>query len=212
MTTTYTITQSTRVDGYGVLQSLEPLANIPLGSTIDVAGTSRGFNGTGLVVYSLTEYELVDVTTEGEFVFDYQVYRPNQVIFPSAGDDLAYAVDAGTITWEPQASWTSVAACQEFLGIASATVNDTAFLTTCVNAANVFAYRRRVEAGYHDDTAAAPNAAVALGTTLYASALYRERGSVDSFASFDSFNNGAQPFGSMARIMQLLGINRPQVG
>ena len=209
--TTYKITQSTRVDGYGVLQSLEPLANIPLGSLINVSSSTRGLDGNSQTVWSLVEYELLEVTDEGELVFDYDVYRPNQVIFPNAGVDLAYGVDTGTITWEPEPTWITNANVTEFLGIDVATANDTAFITSCVGAANVFAYRRRVEAGYHDDADAAPNDAVKLGTTLYAAALYRERGSVDSFASFDQFG-GAAPFGSMGRIMQLLGVNRPQVG
>ena len=210
--TTYKITQSTRVDNYGVLQSLEPLANIPLGSFINVAGSTRGLDGNQQVVWSLVEYELVSVTDEGELVFDYDVYRPNQVIFPNTGDDFAYGVDTGTITWEPEPTWIVSADVEEFLGISAATANDTAYIATCVGAANVFAYRRRVEAGYHDDADAAPNDAVKLGTTLYAATLYRERGSVESFASFDQFGGQPQIGGSFGRILQLLGVNRPQVG
>jgi hypothetical protein len=209
--TTYRITQSSRVDGYGVLQTLEHLGNIPLGDTINVVSSTRGLDGNQQVVWSLVDFELIEVTDEGELVFDYDVYRPNQVIFPNAGSDLAYDTDSGEIRWEPEPTWIVSDDVTEWLGISAATANDTAFIAECVSAANVFAYRRRVEAGYHDDADAVPDGAVKLGTTMYAATLYRERGSADSFASFDQLGGGV-PFGSMGRIMQLLGIGRPQVG
>jgi hypothetical protein len=43
---------------------------------------------------------------------------------------------------------------------------------------------------------------------LYASALYRERGSVDSYQSFQDMSTVA-PIGSMGQILKLLGCNRP---
>ena len=46
---------------------------------------------------------------------------------------------------------------------------------------------------------------------MYAATLYRERGSVDSFASFDQMG-GAVPFGTMQRIKQLLGVPRAAIG
>ena len=49
-----------------------------------------------------------------------------------------------------------------------------------------------------------------LGTIMYGATLYRERGSVDSFASFDQMG-GAVPFGSHGQINKLLGVNRAQV-
>lgn len=209
--TTFTITQSSRVGGYGVVQTLEHLSNIPLGSYINIVDSTRGLNGNQQVVWSLVDYELVEVTDEGEFVFDYDVYRENQVIFPNAGADLAYGVDSGELRWEAEPTWITSDDVTEWLGISAATANDTAFIATCVSAANVFAYRRRVEAGYHDDADTSPDGAVTLGTTMYAATLYRERGSADSFASFDQFGGGV-PFGSLGRILQLLGVNRPQVG
>jgi hypothetical protein len=45
---------------------------------------------------------------------------------------------------------------------------------------------------------------------MYAGSLYRQRGSVDSFASFEAMGSGA-PTASMGEIMRLLGINRSQV-
>lgn len=209
--TTFQIIQSSRVDGYGVVQSLEPIASIPLGSPINIVGSTRGLDGNSQTVWSLVDYELIRVDADGTLVFDYDVPRPQQLIFPNAGSDLAYGVDTGEIRWEPEATWITSADVTEWLGIAAATANDTAFIATCVSAANTYCYRIRHEAGYHDDSDAVPESAVKLGTVMYAATLYRERGSVDSFASFDQMG-GAVPFGTMSRIKQLLGVGRPQIG
>ena len=209
--TTFQIIQSSRVDGYGVVQSLEPIASIPLGSPINIVGSTRGLDGNMQTVWSLVDYELIRVDADGTLVFDYDVPRPQQLIFPNAGSDLAYGVDTGEIRWEPEATWITSADVTEWLGIAAATANDTAFIATCVSAANTYCYRIRHEAGYHDDSDAVPESAVKLGTVMYAATLYRERGSVDSFASFDQMG-GAVPFGTMSRIKQLLGVGRPQIG
>jgi hypothetical protein len=49
-----------------------------------------------------------------------------------------------------------------------------------------------------------------LGQSMLAGALYRERGSVDSFASFEAMNIPGN-VGSMGQINRLLGVNRSQV-
>ena len=209
--TTFQIIQSSRVDGYGVVQTLEPIASIPLGSPVNIVGSSRGLDGNGQIVWSLVDYELIRVETDGTLVFDYDVPHPQQLIFPNAGADLAYGIDEGEIRWEPEATWITSDDVTEWLGISAATANDTAFIARCVQAANTYCYRARHEAGYHDDADAVPDASVSLGTVMYAATLYRERGSVDSFASFDQMG-GAVPFGTMSRIKQLLGVGRPQIG
>jgi len=98
-----------------------------------------------------------------------------------------------------------------WLGISAATANDEAFIAYCVEAANCYGYRVRYEAGYKDSPTASPCPSAKLGVIMMAGSLYRERGSVDSFASFDQTGT-AVPFGTMARIKQLLGVGRPQVG
>jgi hypothetical protein len=55
-----------------------------------------------------------------------------------------------------------------------------------------------------------PDAAVKAGVVLMAASLYRERGSIDSFQSFQDMTVSA-PVASMGRINQLLGIKRSQV-
>lgn len=86
---------------------------------------------------------------------------------------------------------------------------DTDYLALVTPAADAWAQRKRVEAGYVDDPTVAPDDSVKLGTILYAVALYRERASADSFASFDELG-GATAFGSNAQIKRLLGIGKAQ--
>jgi hypothetical protein len=59
-------------------------------------------------------------------------------------------------------------------------------------------------------TDSVPDAAVKAGVVLMAASLYRERGSIDSFQSFQDMTVSA-PVASMGRINQLLGIKRSQV-
>ena len=215
--TTYRIVNSRRLDDHGVVQLLEQIDEaLPVGAYINVSllvGANSGLNGNQQLVISTEPFELVEFDDAGLPVFDYDKYVDNQVIFVNAGVDLDLKVEAaGRITYEPTVTWIVSADVTEFLGIAAATAYDTAFLASCVNAANIYAYRKRAESNYHDDADAVPDAAVKLGTVLYAAALYRERGSVDSFASFEDMSSGQPPFGSMGRIKQLLGINRPSVG
>jgi hypothetical protein len=55
-----------------------------------------------------------------------------------------------------------------------------------------------------------PGGDVELGTIMYAGSLYRERGSVDSFASFEQMGTPI-PYGQNGQINRLLGVNRSQV-
>jgi hypothetical protein len=98
----------------------------------------------------------------------------------------------------------------DWLGVSSFEVEDQAFATTAVAAANAFCRRRREESGYTTDVdATAPNDAAKLGTTQYCGGLFRQRGSVDSYSSLDSMPPVA--FGSLAEVWRLLGTNKPQV-
>ena len=209
--TTYHIINVARVDGFGVVQLLEPIVNLPVNTHINISGlTNSSLNGNSQHVWSVEPYELLEVTDTNEFVYNYNEYRAHQVVFLNAGTDITWIADSGTLTYEPTIEWITSSDVTTWLGIATATANDTAFITYCVNAANEFVYRRRLEAGYHDDPDAVPNNSVKLGTIMYAGMLYRQRGSVDGYASFDQL--GVQtPFGSLGTIYQLIGTNRPQV-
>jgi hypothetical protein len=203
----FTVTHAQRVDDYAVIQTLEA-TDITIGQTIVVAGVGNNFDAT-YIVQAVPTFLFVGVGFEGDFIFDNEVTITNQLLVKSNFDNYQRASATGTVTWTQSCTWTTVAAVQEFLGIASATANDTAFLTTCVSAANSWCFRRRVSAGYHDNLTSAPDAAVLLGTTLYAAGCYRERGTTgDSYASFGDMTG--PPLMTLGRVNQLLGIKRSQ--
>ena len=203
----FTVTHAQRVDDYAVIQTLEA-TDITIGQTIVVAGVGNNFDAT-YIVQAVPTFGFVGVSVEGDFIFDYEVTITNQLLVKSNFDNYQRASATGTVTWTQSCTWTTVAAVQEFLGIASATANDTAFLTTCVSAANSWCFRRRVSAGYHDNLTSAPDAAVLLGTTLYAAGCYRERGTTgDSYASFGDMTG--PPLMTLGRVNQLLGVKRSQ--
>jgi hypothetical protein len=204
----FTVTHAQRVDDYAVIQTLEA-TDITIGQTIVVAGVGNNFDAT-YIVQAVPTFLYVGVDFEGDFIFDNEVTITNQLLVKSNFDNYQRASATGTVTWTQSCTWTTVAAVQEFLGIASATANDTAFLTTCVAAGNAWCFRRRVSAGYHDNLTTAPDSSVLLGTTLYAAGLYRERGTTgDSYASFGDMTG--PPLMTLGRVNQLLGIKRSQV-
>jgi hypothetical protein len=104
--------------------------------------------------------------------------------------------------------WTDPARVARYLG--PPVTDADPFLADCVNAANDWAPRKRRQAGYDDDPLIAPTEDVAHGTTIYAGVLYRERGSADSFASFEE-TAGFNAVGTMGQVKRLLGIGRGRV-
>ena len=204
----FTVTHAMRLDDYAVVQTLEA-TEIGIGQSITVAG-STGFNGT-FTVLAVPVYEYRGVDDEGDWLYDYDVTITNQLLFASAGADVARDSNTGTVTWTETCTWILAADVLSWLGISVATANDTTFVGVCTDAANAWAYKARKMAGYQAESlSTAPSSAVKLGTIMYAGALYRERGSVDSFASFGELGAPA-PVGSMGQIMRLLGIRRSQV-
>ena len=203
----FTVTHAQRVDDYAVIQTLEA-TDITIGQTIIVAGVGNNFDAT-YIVQAVPTFGFVGVSVEGDFIFDYEVTITNQLLVKSNFDNYPRSAATGTVTWTQTCSWTTVGNTQEFLGISSATANDTAYLTTCVAAANAWCFRRRVQAGYHDSLTTVPDGSVLLGTTLYAAGLYRERGTTgDSYASFQDMSG--PPLMTLGRVNQLLGVKRSQ--
>ena len=205
---TFTVTHAQRVDGIAVFQTLEN-TDITIGQTIVVANVGNGFNGT-FIVQAIPTFYFHGVGIQGDYEYDYDVTILNQLLVINAGTNVNRDTATGQIPWTQTCTWTTVAAVQEFLGIASATANDTAFITTCVAAANAWCFKRRVQAGYHDSLTTVPDGSVLLGTTLYAAGLYRERGTTgDSYASFQDMSG--PPLMTLGRVNQLLGVKRSQV-
>jgi hypothetical protein len=137
--------------------------------------------------------------------------QTDTVTFASPSIGTVAAFNPPNATLVPLTTWANLGDVQTFLGIAVATTNDEDFLNICIEAANEFCYLRRLNAGYIDSRCTIPNPAVLEAVILYAASLYRERGSVDSFQSYDAMSM-PQPSLSMGRVLQLLGCGKPQVG
>jgi hypothetical protein len=204
----YTVTHKQLTDNYAVLQLLTE-AEIEVGASVVITNVDATFNGT-YIVYALPQYAFTGVDDEGDLLFDPLVTIPNQVLYAKTASDVARTAASGTLTITQVAQWVTAANLEDWIGIGTATAADAAFLTVCAAAASQFCWRRRMEAGYVDSLTTVPSQDVFLGTQMYGGALYRQRGSVDQFASFQ--NMGVTPvMGLNGMIRQLLGIDRPQV-
>ena len=204
----YTVTHKQLTDNYAVLQLLTE-AEIEVGASVVITNVDATFNGT-YIVYALPQYAFMGVDDEGDLLFDPLVTIPNQVLYAKTASDVARTAASGTLTITQTCTWVTSAMLEDWLGIGTATAADAAFLTICASACSQFAWRRRMEAGYIDSLTTVPSQDVLLGTQMYGGSLYRQRGSVDQFASFQ--NMGVTPvMGLNGMIRQLLGIDRPQV-
>jgi hypothetical protein len=204
----YTVTHKQLTDNYAVLQLLTE-AEIEVGASVVITNVDATFNGT-YIVYALPQYAFIGVDDEGDLLFDPLVTIPNQVLYAKTASDVARTAASGTLTITQTCTWVTSAMLEDWLGIGTATAADAAFLTICASACSQFAWRRRMEAGYIDSLTTVPSQDVLLGTQMYGGSLYRQRGSVDQFASFQ--NMGVTPvMGLNGMIRQLLGIDRPQV-
>ena len=205
---TFTLTHVQRLDNYAILQTLET-TEIGIGQSITVTGTT-GFNAT-YTVLAIPTNGYLGTDSEGDWIFDDDVIILNQLLVASSGVDVERGPSSGNVTWTESCTWIVAADVLSWLGISVATANDTTFVGVCTDAANAWAYKARKMGGYQAESlSTAPSSAVKLGTIMYAAALYRERGSVDSYASFGEMAVTA-PVGTMGQIMRLLGIRRSQV-
>ena len=210
--TVFTVIAHQRLDNYAVVQTLTN-TDVEPGQQITLAGLGHGLNGTQTVLFC-PQYAFTGIDTEtGEWNYDYAYPRQNQILFYDEGDDVQWttAVPTGTLTWTLTCTWIAAANIEDYLGIPLTSADDAAFLVQCAAAANAFAYRRRYEAGYlQDSLTTSPGGDVTLGTIMIGAAYFRQRGSYNTIASFDGL--GAPPAnGITPMVMQLLGINRPQV-
>jgi hypothetical protein len=207
----YSVIFHQRLDNYAVVQTLEA-TDIALGESITLAGLGHGLNGTH-TVYALPLYEFIGVDTEGDIQLNANAPIPNQVMFYDEGADLerSAVIPPGTLTYTQTCTWVTSAQTQLWLGLTSPTNDESTFLAQCVSAGNQVAYRRRQEAGYFDSLSTSPSGDVTLGTIMLAGAYYRQRGSIDQFASFDQMGQAITTNAFTPMVKQLLGIDRPQV-
>ena len=208
--TTYNTYSKQLISNYACIATLEP-TEIVVGQSITVGALGSPFDGS-FTVLDLPQYAFTGIDSDtGEWLFDQNVPRPNQILYACTGTNVEYVVAlAGTVAYTQTCTWISAAQILTWLGIATATVDDTTFVTQCASAANNFCYRRRQECGYFDSLTVSPGGDVSLGTISYGGALYRQRSGISDFSSFDGMSAGSTN-GLSPIIKQLLGIDRPQV-
>jgi len=210
--TTYNTATKQLISNYACISTLEP-TDIAVGQSITVASIGSPFNGT-FTVLALPQYAFIGVdSNSGEFEYDVEVPRPNQIIYAATGSNVDYVVTyAGTVTYTQSCTWITTAALITYLGVTITNPSDDYTLAEQArNAGNDFAYRRRQESGYFDSLTTSPGHDATLGTLMYAAALWRSRGSIETaYAAFDTMGTPTQQ--SLTPIVkQLLGIPRPAV-
>jgi hypothetical protein len=203
---TYSVTNKYLLDDYAVLQLLTP-SEIAVGESIVVASVDATFNGT-YTVRALPQYLYIGTDDDGDLLYDFNVPIQNQVLYAKTASDVNRVAATGTVAYTLTCTWTTSQNILDWLGITVATAGDQTFTTTCAAAANAFCYRRRQEAGYIDSLTTVPSQDVFLGSVMYGAALYKARGSVDVFSSFQDMGQSPVP-GMNGQIKQLLGIDRP---
>jgi hypothetical protein len=208
---TYSVIFHQRLDNYAVVQTLEN-TDIALGESITLSGCGHGLNGTH-TVYALPQYLYTGTDSEGNILLDANQPLPNQVMFYDEDADLdrSAAIPPGSLVYTQTCTWVTSAQVQLWLGLTSPTNDESTFLAQCVSAGCQVAYRRRQEAGYFDSLSTSPSGDVTLGTIMLAGAYYRQRGSIDQFASFDSMGQAITTNAFTPMVKQLLGIDRPAV-
>ncbi len=203
---TYQVVGKYLNDDYAVLELLTQ-SELVVGGSITVASVDATFNGT-YTVRALPQYLFIGTDDEGDLVYDPMVPIANQVLYAKTADDVERQASTGTVVFTQTCTWITQQNVLDWLGISVATAGDQTFVTTCAAASNAFCFRRRQEASYIDSLTTVPSQDVYLGTVMYAGMLYKSRGTVDVFSSYQDM--GQTPVvGMNGQIKQLLGIDRP---
>ena len=205
---TYQVVGKYLSDDYAVLELLTP-SELVVGGSFTVASVDATFNGT-YTVRALPQYLFIGTDDEGDLMYDPLIPIANQVLYAKTADDVERQASTGTVTFTQTCTWITAQNVLDWLGISVATAGDQTFVTTCAAASNAFCFRRRQEASYIDSLTTVPSQDVYLGTVMYAGMLYKSRGTVDVFSSYQDM--GQTPVvGMNGQIKQLLGIDRPAV-
>ena len=207
---TYKITFATLISNYAVVETLTN-NDIAVGEAITVSGVSTSFDGSQ-TVYALPQYRFVGVDTDGDLLYDTNEPVENQVLYYFVASDVGRypVIPQGSLVYTQTCTWITAQDIENYLTVPLLGSGDQTFLVQCASAANNFCFRRRQESGYTDSLTTSPGGDVTLGTIMYASALFRQKGSIDQFASFTDMGS-APVVGLSGIVKQLLGISRPQV-
>ena len=181
--------------GNVVTLTVDALSGLRPGYTVHVYGVGQHYDGN----QTLTAVTTTVVDCENVYTVTYAKTHAN----------IAEATVYGQL--RIRCTWIDDTDVEDWLGGQPDDAVDQAFLTSCVEAANAWCYLRRYAAGYQDWPTHLPNDSVRQGAIQLAAALYRERGSVDSFSSYQQMPIVAPVAGSLGQVMRLLGIGRAQV-
>lgn len=168
---------------------LDTVAGLETGYTIDVAGIGAPFDGTWTIA-------TVNTATVA-------------VTYARTAADVPAVTVSGVVT--VPVTWIDSDDVLTFLGVGPAEQVDSDWLTIVVDSANDWSFDRRAASGYKDVPNACPSPRVRAGVILYAANLYKQRGSIDGFQSFNSMEPVGQ-IGTSLDVFRLLGVNKPQVG
>ena len=198
----YQITNKFLLDNYAIVTTLLD-ADLLVGGSIVVAGVDSTFNGT-YTIYALPEYEFIGVNDQGELLFNGANPMANQVMYQKTAANVDLVAATGTLTYNPVCTWVTGSEVADWLGVVYA--SDATFLDGCAAASNQFCWRRRQESNYLGDSlTTVPSQDVKMGTIMMGGAIYRQRGAIDSFASFTEMGT-APVVGLSPIIKQLLGL------
>ena len=209
---TYTVTFKQVVNNICTLETLT--ANeIVVGQTVTISNMGAPFNGAYIVTATPRSY-FITKDEIGDYIYNPSIIIQNQIQFALTTADVARISTSGTITYAVATSctWITISDLEDWLGFAFVDPSSDRDLgLIAVASANTFGYRRRASAGYFDSLTVLPDQACKMALMMMSGALYRERGSIDQYASFDPLATGAVTGGSMGQILRLLGCNRPAV-
>lgn len=178
-----------------VTLTVATLDQLRVGYHVTVQGIGQHFDGNHVLTGAIT-------TTVGTVTTYTVTYAQNHANIAEADVD-------GRIT--PVCTWISDSDVTDFLGFLPDSEPDIAWLAVCTETANDWCATRRAENDYADLLDHVPSPKVQLGTVLYAAGLFRERGSIDSFSSFQEMPMPSSLAGSMGQINRLLGLMKPRV-
>jgi hypothetical protein len=183
------VTNAVLVAGVHTL-TLSDVDGLEVGYTIRVAGVSLDNYDGRHVIAGIDETEKTIYWTQGNA-------------------NLAAAEVTGIV--DVEVTWVDDDDVLGYLGIEPASQLDEDYLEMAVLAGNEFCFERRRISGYDDLPNAVPNQSAKFGTVLMCASLYRERGSVESFQSFQEMPMTLSIGGGLGQIHRLLGVNKPRI-
>lgn len=183
------VTNAALTDGLHVL-TLSDVDGLEVGYPIRVAGVSTDHYDGNHTIAALNSTAKTVSWTQGN-------------------NTLASAAVTGLL--DVRVTWADDNDVLGYLGIEPATQLDEDFLAVSIEAGNEWCFDRRRISGYDDLPNAVPSPSVKMGTVLMCASLYRERGSVESFASFSEFPTSVNIGGGLGQIQRLLGVNKPRI-